>query len=108
MTVNTSKSMKILICLLESLPRFINPLPPEISVSTLKLLVMCFSNLKWNIHVEHIIHRASASISLLRLLINLVSPIPFLKAYISFAQPTLEYACPVWHPGISQKESEKK
>ena len=109
MTVNPSKSMIMPICFLKSSPYFLNPIPPEISVSSFKLLgVTISSNLKWDIHVNDIIHRANVSIALLKLLNKFsVPPSHSLRIYTSFVRPHLEYACPVWHPGISREESEK-
>ena len=48
------------------------------------------------------------SIALLKLLNKFsVPPSHSLRIYTSFVRPYLEYACPVWHPGISREESEK-
>ena len=109
MTVNPSKSMIMPICFLKSSPCFLNPIPPEIYASSVKLLgVTISSNLKWDIHVKDIIHKANASIALLKLLNKYsVPPSHSLRLYTSFVRPHLEYACPVWHPGISREESDK-
>ena len=109
MTVNPSKSMIMPICFLKSSPHFLSPIPPEISVSSFKLLgVTISSNLKWGIHVKDITHRANVSIALLKLLNKFsVPPSHSLRMYTSFVRPHLEYACPVWHPGISREESDK-
>ena len=97
------------ICFLKSSPCFLNPIPPEMYVSSVKLLgVTISSNLKWDIHVKDIIHKANASIALLKLLNKYsVPPSHSLRLYMSFVCPHLEYACPVWHPGISREESDK-
>ena len=109
MTVYLSKSMIIPICFLKFSPCFLNPIPPEIYLFTVKLLgVTISSNLKWDIHVKDIIHKANASIALLKLLNKYsVSPSHSLRLYTSFLRPHLKYACPVWHPGISREESDK-
>ena len=109
MTVNPSKSMIMPICFLKSSPCFLNSIPPEIYVSSVKLLgVTISSNLKWVIHVKDIIHKANASIALLKLLNKYSVPRSHsLRLYTSFVRPHLEYACPVWHRGISREESGK-
>ena len=110
MRVNPSKSMIMPITFLKTSPLFLNQIPPDISVSSFKLLgVTISSNLKWDIHVKDIVHKANASMSLLKLLnkFNVPPPSHSLHIYTSFVRPHLEYACPVWHPGISRYESEK-
>ena len=109
MTVNLSTSMIMPICFLKSSPIFLNPIPPEIYASSVKLLgVTISSNFKRDIHVKDIIHKANASIALLKLLSKYsVPPSHSLRLYTSFVRPHLEYACPVWHPGISLEESDK-
>jgi hypothetical protein len=77
MTVNPSKSMIMPISFLKSSPCFLNPVPPEVSVSSFKLLgVTISSNLKWDIHVKDIIHRANVSFALLKLLNKFSVPLP--------------------------------
>ena len=49
-TVNPTKSMIMPICFLKSSPCFLNPIPPEMYVSSFKLLdVTVSSNFKWDI-----------------------------------------------------------
>ena len=75
MTVNPSKSMIMPICFLKSTPCFLNPIPPEIYASSVKLLGVTISSiLKWDIHVKDIIHKVNASIALLKLLSNYSVP----------------------------------
>ena len=77
MTVNPSKSMTMPISFLKSSPCFLNPIPPEIPVSSFKLVgVTISSNLKWDIHDTDIHHRANASIALLKLLNKFSVPFP--------------------------------
>ena len=109
MKVNSTKSNIMTINFLKSIPAFLDPIPPDISVSSFKLLgVTISSNLKWDIHVKDIVRRANASMSLLKLLNKFnIPPSHSLGIYTSFVRPHLEYACPVWHPGISRDESDK-
>ena len=75
-TVNPFKSMIMPICFLKSSPCFLNPIPPEIYASSVKLLGVIISlNFKWDIHVKDIIHKANASIALLKLLIKYSVPL---------------------------------
>ena len=109
MTVNPSKSAIVSVSFLKSPPLFLAPIPPETSVTSLKLLgVTISSNLKWDAHINNILRQANSSLSLLKLLNKFSCPQShLLQVYISFVRPILEYACPVWHPGLSNEATQK-
>ena len=59
------------------------------------------NNMKWNIHVDHIVKKASKRRYLLRLLKRSNADIKTsVTAYITVIRPILEYACEVWHFNI--------
>ena len=109
MKVNPLKSTVLTINFLKTPPSFSCPIPPEMSVTTMKLLgVTISSDLKWDCHINDILKRANAAFSLLKLLKKFKCPKSHcLRIFLSFVRPTLEYACPVWHPGISIELSDR-
>ena len=59
------------------------------------------SDLRWTKHVATITRKASQSLHLLVLCKRAGLPVKEIKLmYISKIRPVLEYACPVWHPGL--------
>ena len=75
MRVNPSKSMIMPISFLKTSPLFLNPIPPDISLSSFKLLgASVSSNLKWDIPVKDNVHKANASTFLLMFLNKFNAP----------------------------------
>ena len=74
------------------------------TVSSLTLLgVTLHHSLKWDTHAEGIIVKANTrNYFLVTLKRAGTTREQLVKFYISFIRPGLEYATPVWHPGISQ------
>ena len=77
-------------------------------VSTFKLLGVWLQNdLLWNAHVNYICTRASPRLYYLRQLkrsgMSSGDMITFYKAVV---RPVLEYACAVWHPGLTTHQSD--
>ena len=105
MKVNANKSSVMTVNFLKSPPSFTNPIPPKISVTCIKLLgVTITADLKWDAHVQNILKQASPSVSLLKLLLKFsCPPKDLLQLYCSFIRPILEFACPVWHFGLSSE-----
>ena len=65
-------------------------------------------DLKWDTHVSNIVKQANISLSMFKLLNKLNRPkIHFLRVYLSFIRPLLEYACPVWHSQLSSELNDK-
>ena len=83
MTVNPCKSTILSVSFLKSPPLFLHPIPPEISASSFKLLgVTISSDLKWDTHVNNILHQANLSLFLLNLLDKFsCPPSQLLKVY---------------------------
>ena len=67
------------ICFLKTSPLFLNSIS-KIFLSSFKLVrITTSSNLKWDIHIKDIVHRANVSMSLLKLLNKFNPPFPFFK-----------------------------
>jgi hypothetical protein len=59
------------------------------------------SNMKWNVHVENIIKKASKRLYILRLLRRSnANNETLITVYCTVIRPILEYACRVWHVNI--------
>ena len=88
------------------------PPPPVVSandktvptVTTLTLLgVTLTPTLKWDQHVDSLVNKANSKGFFLAVLRRSgVTPSHLISFYITFIRPTLEYAAPVWHPGLPQ------
>ncbi|KAI8519497.1 hypothetical protein Bbelb_027540 [Branchiostoma belcheri] len=76
-------------------------------VTVAKLLgVMVQSDLKWNMHVNHITSQSSRRLFLLRHLKRFRLPVTDLvTVYVSYVRPLCEYACPVWGPGLTSTQT---
>ncbi|KAI8484044.1 hypothetical protein Bbelb_381620 [Branchiostoma belcheri] len=78
------------------------------SVNSAKLLgVWIQSDLKWNTHVTHMIKQGSKRLFLLRRLKQFSLPIDdMVVVYTTYIRPVLEYAAPVWSPGLTERQSQ--
>jgi len=76
-------------------------------VTTFKLLgVHVSSNLKWTDHVDAMVSNAASRLHFLKQLNRAGAPIrDLLHFYIAIVRPVLEYACPVWHSGLTDRQS---
>jgi len=74
-----------------------------------KLLGVTISdNLTWNLHVENITKKASQRLFFLRLLKRAnVSIDKLVKVYCSLMRSVLEYACQIYHGGLTKTHLEK-
>ena len=93
----------------------IAPVPPLIinsnaveRVHSFKLLGVWLSDdLSWKSHVNHMHSRATPRLYYLRQLRRGgLSQCDLLAYYRTFIRPILEYACPVWHAGLTKGESD--
>ena len=63
-------------------------------------------SLSWEHHVESVISKANSRRYFLVVLRRAgVMPVHLVHFYITFIRPILEYAAPVWHPGLTQRQS---
>ena len=76
-------------------------------VMTFKLLgIRVSSDLKWADHVNAIVSKAAARLHFLKLLKRAGAPVTdLLHFYTAIVRPVLEYACPVWHSGLTAGQS---
>ena len=82
-------------------PLFVDGIPINRVESARILGLTVQNNMKWNLHVDHIVTKASKRLYLLRLLKRSSADVKTLMTvYITIIRPTLEYACEVWHFNI--------
>lgn len=76
------------------------------STEVVKILGIKITNdLKWNVHIADVTKRASGRLFMLSMLKRHGLCIKDLvTVYVGFIRPLLEYAVPVWHPGLFEKQ----
>jgi len=76
-------------------------------VTTFKLLgVHVSSSLKWTDQIDAMVSNAASCLHFLKQLNRAGAPIrDLLHFYTAIVQPVLEYACPVWHSGLTAGQS---
>ncbi|KAI8482781.1 hypothetical protein Bbelb_394430 [Branchiostoma belcheri] len=74
-------------------------------VNVMKILGLYLqSDLKWNTHIDSICNKANQRLYLLRNLKHFRVPaVDLVTVYTCYIRPVLEYAAPVWHPGLTTK-----
>jgi hypothetical protein len=77
-------------------------------VQSFKLLGVYIScDLCWPAHVAFLLKKVSKCVHILYQLVRAgVSANNIIAVYCSVISPILEYACPVWHPGLTKAQSE--
>ncbi len=110
MILNTDKTKEMLVNFGRKTPSF----PPiQVdgqnieSVRSFKLLGVIFNNkLTWTDHVESICSKAARRIYFLCLLKRAgLPPSDIVAVYCSVIRSVLEYACEIWHPGLTQEHT---
>ena len=78
-------------------------------VVTFKLLGVMFTNdLSWSAHVDYILKKVSKRIYCMHYLTRAgIKECDSVIIYCSIIRSVLEYACPVWHPGLTVKQSDE-
>ena len=76
-------------------------------VSHVKLLGVILQNdLKWDSHIDDMIGKANRKLFMIRKLKQTgLTQKELVTVYKGYVRPILEYAAPVWHPGITQRQS---
>ena len=76
--------------------------------TTPTLLGLTFSSaLKWEAHIQNLITKANSKRYFLVLLRRSgIATAHLIKLYTIFIRPSVEYAAPAWHPGLSRYLSE--
>ena len=78
------------------------------SINAPKVLgVTIQSNLKWDLHINEVVAKASKRLHILCVLKRGgVPPADLLKVYFALIRSVLEYCCPVWHNALPVKLSD--
>jgi len=76
-------------------------------VDTFKLLgIIISSDLSWQAHVTYMLKKVSKRIFCINNLARAgINDSDIIHVYIAIIRSVLEYACPVWHPGLSKAQS---
>jgi len=76
-------------------------------VDTFKLLgVVISADLSWSAHVTYILNKTAKRVYCIRLLVRAgIRDDDIVTVYCSVIRSVLEYACPVWHPGLNVKQT---
>lgn len=76
-------------------------------VNTFKLLgVVISSDLSWDAHVESILNKTAKRMYCIRYLVKAaIRQTDIIQIYCSIIRSVVEYACPVWHPGLSVNQT---
>ena len=114
MEINKSKTKEMVIYFgkkysnLDIKPTFVNDSEIE-RVFSFKLLgVIVSSDLTWNEHVAYIVSKASRRIFVIQQLLKAgTAIIDILTVYCSIVRSVLEYACQVWHSGLTLQQSKE-
>jgi DNA-directed RNA polymerase subunit N (RpoN/RPB10) len=69
---------------------------------------MISSDLSWDSHVTYMLSKVSKRMYCIHNLIRAgVSARDLIDVYCSIIRSVLEYACPVWHPGLSKSQTKE-
>ena len=63
------------------------------------------SDLKWSVHVEHVIKNGLKKAGLLRWLAQDLPAELISTMYLTYVRPTLKYASQIWHPGLLESHA---
>jgi len=110
MAINTNKTKQLIISFSKKVNITDIPLlcinGSEIDrVTTFKLLGMIISSdLSWDSHVTYILHEIAKRMYCINYLVRSGVPtFDILCVYCSVIRSVLEYACAVWHPGLTKQ-----
>ena len=76
---------------------------------TVKILGILFDDdLRWNSHVDYLTKKCASLLQSFSNLKRFGTPTEVLKfVYRSYVRPSLEYACPAWHPGLTKYQTDR-
>ena len=109
MVLNPEKTKELFVCFSKNpdVPRNISISDVTIKMvnSALLLGVTISRDLKWQEHIDNIYDKAAFRVYSLCMLKHAgVSQADLVGIYIATLRPLLEYACQVWHPGLTVKQ----
>ena len=102
MKVNAKKTKEIFMCFNKHMEA-----PAVPSVACVTLLGLCITNtLSWDTHTDYLVKTANQMLYCLTMLRRAkVSAKDIVSIFCSKIRPVLEYASPVWHPGLTNEQS---
>ena len=111
MKINASKTKEIIVNFRHSSdpePLFVdNDTIERVSFSKLLGLIIS-SDLTWSHHVNYIVTKAASLIySLVLLKRSGLKPLDIIRIFTSMIRPVLEYASPVWHTSLTNKQTKQ-
>jgi len=110
MSLNSKKTKDMVVCFSRDPPQ----LPPIVlggtdveRVQQIKLLgLIVTDDLKWQRHCDYLCGKASPRLYFLRMLRRAgVGPSDLVKIYVALIRSVMEYACQVWHNGLTMHQS---
>ena len=110
MKINATKTKDMLISFAKETPKVSNVIVDgeEIErVSECKLLGVILNNrLSWHDHIESMMKKANTRLHFMFQLKRTKLPADeIIKVYVTLVRPLLEYACQVWHAGLTDQQS---
>ena len=112
MKINTDKTKELLIdfsrnpCSIDPISMNTNEIEREKSTKLLGLIIN--DKLTWHDHIDYICKKAAKRLYFLRLLKRAnIQPLEIVHVYCSTIRSILEYACEVWHPGLTKQQCDK-
>ena len=112
MMLNCGKTKGLCVCFArrppEVRPIVIDSRKIEMVSSATRLGVVFSNNLKWQVHVDHITSKGAQRLYSLNLLKRAaVDPKSLVLVYVALVRPVVEYACQVWHAGLTKDQSKQ-
>jgi hypothetical protein len=110
MQLNPAKCMVMYVSFIRD-THLMNPLmlcnEPLQETDSVKILGLHLSSdLKWDLQVNEILKRANGRLYMLKVLRKFgLSLANLITVYVGYIRPLAEYAAPVWHPGLTEKQS---
>ena len=112
MRLNATKPKELMISFAKSDPGASNVIVGGAEVERVDqctLLGLIISNtLTWDLHCQKMLKKANTRLFFLKQLKRAkVAPSDILGTFLAIVRPVLEYACQVWHPGLSIEQHEE-
>ena len=112
MKINTKKTQEMVVTfspnssLISSIPLLNTPEGPIQRCNSYKILGVFFNDkLTWDDHIDYILKKVAKRFFIIYALLRSgVSDSDITTVYCALIRSILEYACPVWHPGITIKQ----
>ena len=110
MKINASKTKEMLICFARKhtpqVPQLVvnSTIVERVHTCTLLGIELC-DTLTWHGHIDKIVKKANTRLFYLRQLKRAkLAASDIISAYLTIMRPILEYACQVWHPGLTEEQ----